>query len=115
MIHYLLHFRNTDRVLWGRNKLLHGPNIAKKLCLCFQNLLNNLCSCADQLEFLNSVASFTPAEGYTVVTDLYWHIRGVGRQFDAIFPGRALLVEVATTLRRGVARIPLMGVLNLVQ
>ena len=48
------------------------------------------------LELLNSVARFTTAgevEGYTVVTDLYRHIRGVGGQFDAVLPGRALLVE----------------------
>ena len=79
-----------------RNKLLHGLNTAEKLCLCFQNLLNDLCSCADYLESLISDTSFTPAgevEGYTVVIGLYPHIRGVSGKFDAILPGRALLVE----------------------
>ena len=60
------------------NTLIRGP---KKLCLCFQNLLNNLCSCAQKFELLNSVTSYTLAgevESYTDVTDLYPHIRGAG-------------------------------------
>ena len=45
-----------------RNIFLHGSNNRQKnLCLCFQNLLNDLCSWADKLELLNSVTSFTPA------------------------------------------------------
>ena len=48
---------NSDWVLSVGNILVHGPNIAKKLYLCFQNLLNDLCSCAQKLELLNSVAS----------------------------------------------------------